>query len=90
MGFTTVDYHDVKDRLFPNPECIHILWNNVPSPYNFDKLGYDDKTMCCVLLELLEHVDISSISKTHMFNWIYVKGTIEPGMIEITIHPSLK
>lgn len=90
-----VDYRDIKDRLYPDPECIPILWKNVPSPHDFDKLGYDDKNICCVLLELLGINDISSfdttdICRSYMFNWIYVKGKIEPDMIEITIHPSLK
>ena len=72
-----------------------MLWNNVPSPHDFDKLGYDDKNICCVLLELLGIDDISSfdmtdICRSYMFNWIYVKGKIERDMIEITIHLNLK
>ncbi len=92
-----VDFSDVKERLFPDPECIPVLWTNVPSPHDFDKLGYDDKIMCCVLMELLDidlnsdiddisSFDITDICESYMFNWIYVKGEIKPNKIEIIKH----
>lgn len=98
-----VNYNDVIDRLFPDTEWILEIGKKLPHPTNFKNYNIDDDIILCLLItdilgiDLNNKLKISDISKQkldfiiseNLFYWLYVKGAIEPNLINIFVHKDL-
>jgi hypothetical protein len=98
-----VNYNDVIDRLYPDPEWLLNIAKKIGNPSKFEKLGIDDRVIFCLWvtdilgLDLNSKISIDEINdgmmnnmiNEHSFLWLYVKGKINPDLITIKIHPDL-
>ena len=98
-----VNYKDVIDRLYPDPEWLLDIIKKIGNPSYFSKRNIDDSYVLCLVVEDILNLDlnknltITDVSKEKMdfmindnvFAWLYVKGEVSPNLITITIHPDL-
>jgi hypothetical protein len=98
-----VNYKDVIDRLYPDPEWLTSVIKKIGNPSSFSERNIDDNYILCLVfedilnLDLNKNLTITDISKEKMdymvyenlFAWLYVKGEVPPNLLTITIHPDL-
>jgi hypothetical protein len=96
-----VNYKDVIDRLYPDPEWLLSIIKKIGNPSSFSERNIDDSYVLCLVVEDILNLDlnknltITDVSKEKMdfmindniFAWLYVKGEVSPNLITITIHP---
>ena len=97
-----VNYKDVVERLYPDPEWLMGVLEKTGNPSTFSKKGIDDKIIYCLWvtdvlkLDLNKELTLNDIKKEqmkfiisgNMFYWLYVKGKVNPNLITIKIHPN--
>ena len=95
-----VNFKDVIDRLYPDPEWLINIIKKTGNPDSFDKKNIDERVLFC--LWITEILNLPLNSETHIsdekmkymlynntFSWVYVKGEIPPDLIEIEVNPGL-
>lgn len=91
-----VDYHDVIDRLYIDPEymldIIHKTGN--PSTIIDDRIVFyywlTDVMNIYDFDDDISEININKCIKERMFHWLYVKGKVSPNLIKIHIHEDLR
>jgi hypothetical protein len=95
-----VNFKDVIDRLYPDPEWLIEIIKTTGNPEFFDKKNIDERVLFCLWITKILNLNLNSnthISDEKMeymldnntFAWVYVKGTIPPSLIEIEVHSDL-
>lgn len=96
-----VDYKEVSDRLYPDPEWLHDIIVKTGNPSSFIKRGIDNDVVLCVFVEEvlglnsnkeLSLRDIPKVKMKEIFNdsiflWMYVEGKVPPNLLKFKIHP---
>jgi hypothetical protein len=96
-----INYKDVINRLYPDPEWLMDVLKKTGNPSRFKSKGISDDIILCYWvrdslgLDLNQKLNITDINKQKLsemirdntFYWLYVKGKVNPNLITIKIHP---
>jgi hypothetical protein len=99
-----VNYKEVSNRLYPDPEWVYDIIVKTGNPSNFKKHKINDDIILCVLVEEMlgldsnKNLSLSDVPKQKIkdiingstFMWLYVKGRIDSNLLTIKIHPDLE
>lgn len=96
-----VNFNDVIDRLYPDPEWLIDIIKKIGNPNSFEKKNVDERILFCLWiteilkLDLNSNTEISDEKMEYMldnntFAWVYVKGEIDPNLITIEVSPYLE
>lgn len=104
-----INYKDVIDRLYPDPEHLMLLDlgyydHNLGNASTFKQKGIDERILYCLVIRDILKLDLNKkllikdinpnilhdIIELDIFQWVYVKGEINPNLINIKIDPTFK